>query len=57
MGGFSRKMWLDMKRYCKICATQNKNITVLFMIEDPEKNEAPKSKKYDFHKIRDEIKN
>lgn len=57
MGGLSRKMWLDMKRYCKICATQNKNITVLFMIEDPEKNEAPKSKKYDFHKIRDEIKN
>lgn len=50
-------MWLEMKSYCKIYTTQNKNIAVLLMIEDPEKVEAHKSMKYDFQEIRDEIKN
>lgn len=56
MGGFARKMWPDIKRYCKICITQKKNIIVLFMTEDSEKDEAHKSKTYDFQGIRDEIK-
>lgn len=36
--------------------TQKKNVTVLFMREESGKNEAHKSKTYNFQGIRDEIK-
>lgn len=56
MEGFARKRCLDMKSYCKICTTQNKNISMLFMIEDPEKDVAYKLKKYDFQELKMKLK-